>query len=105
MVRIALVLTTLAGAATIGITQGWRWVLAPLLSLALFRWSFASLRVLVSDGSAAEVGADPVVSDGPERTLFWCEECGTEVMLVARGTERAPTHCGQRMHERTELLG
>jgi hypothetical protein len=37
------------------------------------------------------------------RTLFWCEECGTEVLLLVRGTDRAPSHCGQRMHERTEL--
>jgi DNA-directed RNA polymerase subunit RPC12/RpoP len=39
-----------------------------------------------------------------ERTVFWCEECGTEVQLVVRGTQRAPSHCGQRMNERTELL-
>lgn len=94
-------------AVPVGINAGWQWVLAPLLALVLLRWSIASLRVLVSD--ARELADDdPEASPAPvgvdERTLFWCEECGTEVLLLARGTSRPPSHCGQRMHERTELL-
>jgi hypothetical protein len=93
-------------ATLVGVNLGWRWVLAPLLALALLRWSVASLRVLVVDAGEDRVDEEgPSPLDGPERTLFWCEECGTEVMLVVRGTARAPSHCGQRMHERTELLG
>ncbi len=92
----------------VGVTFGWQWVLAPLLGWAMLTWLIASLRVLVSDGQGH--GDDAVGDDdatpisGNERTLFWCEECGTEVMLVVRGTPRAPSHCGQRMHERTEIL-
>jgi hypothetical protein len=89
----------------VGITFGWQWVFAPLLGWALMTWLIASLRVLVTDGKGrgdAEGGPTPI--SGDERTLFWCEECGTEVMLLVRGTPRAPSHCGQRMHERTELL-
>jgi hypothetical protein len=87
----------------VGLNFGWRWVLAPLLGWALLRWSIASLRVLVTDGrsSGGDEGPAPVTAD--ERTLFWCEECGTEVLLVVRGTARAPSHCGQRMNERVEL--
>jgi len=93
-------------AVLVGVNLGWRWVLAPALALGLLRWSVASLRVLVTDGRGGDAsGVGPVDLDGPQRTLFWCEECGTEVLLVARGTDRAPSHCGQRMHERTELLG
>ncbi len=99
-----LLIPAVAIAVLLGVNLGWQWVLAPLLAAVLLRWSIASLRVLVTDakhlegeaGGPAPVGAD-------ERTLFWCEECGTEVLLLIRGTSRAPSHCGQRMHERTEI--
>ncbi len=101
---ILLLIPAIAIAVVIGINVGWQWVLAPLLAFALLRWSIASLRVLVTDAKHLETGAGeaaPVGAD--ERTLFWCEECGTEVLLLVRGTSRAPSHCGQRMHERTEI--
>jgi hypothetical protein len=93
-------------AVLVGVNFGWRWVFAPLLAYALLTWSIASLRVLVTDGRGAAGGGDdePVPVNADERTLFWCEECGTEVLLLVRGTPRAPSHCGQRMHERTEIL-
>ncbi len=101
---ILLLIPAAAVAVVIGVNYGWQWVLAPLLAAVLLRWSIASLRVLVTDAKHLEAeagGAAPVGSD--ERTLFWCEECGTEVLLLVRGTSRAPSHCGQRMHERTEI--
>jgi hypothetical protein len=99
-----LLIPVAAIAVAIGVTFGWQWVLAPLLAYGLLRWSIASLRVLVTDGrnlGDEEARAAPVSPD--ERTLFWCEECGTEVMLLVRGTARGPSHCGQRMNERTEI--
>ena len=40
-----------------------------------------------------------------ERALdILCPECGTEVLLLFRGTPRAPSHCGQRMTARTEIV-
>jgi hypothetical protein len=92
-------------AAIVGMNFGWVWVFAPLLGWAVYRWLIGSLRALVHDAKhldADAAAATPV--SGDERTLFWCEECGTEVLLLVRGTARAPSHCGQRMHERTELL-
>jgi hypothetical protein len=92
-------------ALVVGINVGWRWVLAPLLAYALLTWLYGSLRALTRPGYH-QVDPDEeidAVRDG-ERTLFWCEECGTEVLLLVRGTPRAPSHCGQRMHERTEIL-
>lgn len=94
----------LLGAAVVGVNLGWRWVLAPLLGWALFRWLFGSLRALVTDSSHAPETFDPVDARD-EQTIFWCEECGTEVLALRRGSARAPSHCGQRMHERTELGG
>jgi hypothetical protein len=92
-------------AVLVGVNLGWRWVFAPLLGYALLTWLLTSLRALVADGrDGAAAAADPEPVSGDERTLFWCEECGTEVLLLVRGSARAPSHCGQRMHERTELL-
>jgi len=92
-------------AVVIGVNFGWFWVLGPLASYAMLRWLIASLRVLVTDARHLDdESADPRPVGPDERTLFWCEECGTEVLLLVRGTSRAPSHCGQRMHERTEIL-
>lgn len=99
-----LLLAAVAIAAVVGLNFGWQWVFAPLLAYALLRWSLASLRVLVTDGrqlGAEAATAGPVGVD--ERVLYWCEECGAELLLLVRGTARAPSHCGQRMHERTEI--
>ena len=107
LVRWILLVVIAAVAGVVGVNAGWQWVLAPLLGAALLRWLLGSLRVLVQDSKQLDdadqaTSAAPVSSD--ERTLFWCEECGTEVLLLIRGTDRAPSHCGQRMNERTEIL-
>ena len=100
--RWIVVLVVVALASLVGINLGWRFVFAPLLAWALLKWLLASLRVLYTDTKYA--GGDTLPVSANERTVFWCEECGTEVQLVVRGTQRAPSHCGQRMNERTELL-
>ena len=41
---------------------------------------------------------------GDERVLYWCEECGTELVLLVRGSGDPPRHCMAKMHERAELL-
>lgn len=38
------------------------------------------------------------------RILFWCEMCGTEVLLLRAGTENPPRHCGEPMTRREEIL-
>ena len=103
---ILVLIPAVAVAIVVGVNFGWRWVFAPLLAYALLRWSLASLRVLAADAQRdrEEQATAPSPVAGDSRTLFWCEECGTEVLLLVRGTSRAPSHCGQRMHERTEIL-
>ena len=99
-------------AVAVGVLFGWRWVFAPLLGWAMLTWLLSSLRVLGKDARAPGMPSDEeraevvasATADAGERTLFWCEECGTEVLLLVRGTSRAPSHCGQRMNERTEIL-
>lgn len=38
------------------------------------------------------------------RVLFWCENCGTEVLLLRAGSEAPPRHCGEPMIRREEIL-
>jgi hypothetical protein len=79
------------------------YVFAPLLALAIARvgWAtFSSLRAgaaHIPDGPARPV--DPEV----ERVTYTCEGCGTQLLLLARGTTMPPRHCGERMHERREV--
>jgi DNA-directed RNA polymerase subunit RPC12/RpoP len=104
--KLVVVAVVLVVGGVIGVNYGWPYVLGPVLGYAVYRYITGNLRALMH-GSNYMVDADadePTPVSGDERTLYWCEECGTEVMLLVRGTPRAPSHCGQRMHERTELL-
>lgn len=90
-------------AAVVAVVAEPKWVLAPFVGFAVLRVGFAMLRSMAA-GGPTERAPEPVV-DRPERTLYWCEECGAELLLVVRGTDVAPRHCGERMHERVELVG
>jgi hypothetical protein len=103
---VLLLIPAVIAAVVIGVAFGWKWVLAPLLGWALFRWSMGMLRAMVHDGRAIAAAENPQprpVGD-LERILYWCEDCGTELVLVVRGSGKAPRHCGTAMHERAELL-
>ena len=100
-----MLLVALAAVMAIGTQVGWRWVLAPVLGLAIWVWLRAMLRSFIGHGQTGIAASDepePVAVD--ERVLYWCEECGTEVVLVVRGSGIAPRHCGTKMHERSEIL-
>ncbi len=101
-----LLLPLVALAVLVGANLGWKWILAPLLGLVMIRWAFATFRSMLHDGAAmgAAGGDAPEPVGADERTLYWCEECGTEVLLLVRGTGTPLRHCGTRMHERTEIL-
>ena len=93
-------------AVVVGQAFGWKYVLAPMLGLLIYRWATSTLRAMVTDGRA-RVEADlqqPRPATGDERVLYWCEECGTELVLLVHGSGAAPRHCAATMHERAELL-
>jgi DNA-directed RNA polymerase subunit RPC12/RpoP len=47
--------------------------------------------------------AVPVLPNAPVRTMYWCETCGTELLLLRKGTDAAPRHCGESMIKREEI--
>jgi hypothetical protein len=106
--KLAIVVAVLVVGGVVGVNLGWAYVLGPVLGWAVYRFIVGNLRGLAHGARMGAPDGDEVTGPTPvagdERTLFWCEECGTEVLLLVRGTTRPTSHCGQRMHERTELL-
>ena len=80
------------------------YVFAPLLGVAILWFGLGSLRSLQLGGAHIPDGRDPQIIDpSVERTVYWCSGCGAELLLLVRGTEAPPRHCGERMHERVEI--
>jgi hypothetical protein len=79
------------------------YVFGPLGGLLIFRVGTASFRSL-RDGARHIPDGPPVAVDTAlERTVYWCGGCGAEVLLLVRGTEMEPRHCGESMTSRTEV--
>ena len=105
MKRLLVLVLVVGVVVLVGTQVSWRLALAPLLGIAIWAWLRASLRSFVQHGQTGITAADdpePVPVD--ERTIYWCEECGTELVLTVRGSGLAPRHCATKMHERSESL-
>lgn len=105
MIRLLRLVLLLAVVVLVGTQASWRLALAPLFAYAIWAWARATLRSFLRHGQTGIAAGDepePVALD--ERTMYWCEECGTEVVLTVRGSGLPPRHCGSRMHERSEVL-
>ena len=79
------------------------YVLAPLLGLAIWRFGVASLASFRSGASHIPSGDPTPVNLEVERVTYWCGGCGAELLLLLRGTESPPRHCGERMAGRHEV--
>ena len=101
-----LVMAAGLSAALVGWVTDWFhpvYGLAPLLGVLIFRIGYGSL-------ASFQAGADHIPSGDPqpvdlaaERTVYWCQGCGAEALLLVRGTPIPPRHCGERMTERLEV--
>ena len=82
-----------------------RYVFAPLLGLFIWRMGVASFGSLRHGGAHIPDGPAVPVDPSAERVTYWCSGCGAELLLLVRGAEVAPRHCGERMAERREVPG
>jgi hypothetical protein len=82
-----------------------RLVVAILIGLAILGVGFATLRGLAGPRRGTGPAPLEVVRPVPDglRILYWCETCGTEVLLVRQGSDAAPRHCGEPMTRREEI--
>jgi len=104
-VRVVIAIVVLVLAVLVGSQFGWNFVFAPLLGYGFIRWSIGSLRAMTGDDKAQRAleQPQPVAVRPAERVVYWCEDCGTELVLVTRGTGKAPRHCSITMQVREEI--
>ncbi len=103
--RIIVSLVAVMFALIIGASFGFKYIFAPLLGLMIYRWGIASMRSFASGSGSGMISdtGEPMPLAADERTLYWCETCGTELLLLVRGSGNPPRHCAERMHERAEI--
>ena len=81
-----------------------RVVIAVVAGLVIFLFGFVVIRgFAVPRGGGPSLEAVKTLPEGV-RILFWCEMCGTEVLLLRAGNENPPRHCGEPMTRREEIL-
>jgi len=87
-----------------------RVVVAVVAGMVILFFGLGVLRGFAVPRRGAGVPGSPppleVAKPPPEgvRVLFWCENCGTEVLLLRAGNENPPRHCGEPMNRREEIL-
>jgi predicted RNA-binding Zn-ribbon protein involved in translation (DUF1610 family) len=81
-----------------------RYVFAPLLGLAIWMVGLASFRSLRAGGAHIPDGPPQPVDTREQRITYWCAGCGTELLLLVRGAQTPPRHCGEQMIERHEVM-
>lgn len=79
------------------------YVFAPLLGLAIWRVGIASFGSLRRGGGHVPDGRPEPMDLASERIRYWCGGCGAELVLIVRGSDVAPRHCGEAMTERREI--
>ena len=81
-----------------------RLFLAALMGAGIVAVGFATLRSLGRPGPHAAAPEDVVPVPPDVRITYWCENCGAEVLLLRKGTDAPPRHCGESMVRRQEVL-
>lgn len=79
--------------------------LAILFGLVIFAIGFATVRGFAQPRGGATGSKEPPPLPAGVRLKFWCENCGAEFLVVRRGADTIPRHCGEPMHRREEVAG
>ena len=77
-----------------GVSWGARAAVGLHLATLVVRWGLASMRPLQTGAKTYEP-VDVVEESGVP--VYSCKECGTQLVLLRRGSDRAPRHCGEAM--------
>ena len=77
-----------------GVSWGARAAVGLLLATLVIRWGVASLRPL-QVGQRTYEPVDVVEEAGVP--VYACKECGTQLVLLRRGSDKPPRHCGEAM--------
>jgi hypothetical protein len=65
-----------------------------LIATLVIQWGLASMRPL-QVGAKAYAPVDVVEESGVP--VYSCRECGTQLVLLRRGSDKPPRHCGEPM--------
>jgi hypothetical protein len=97
-VTFRLLLAAVAALVVAGLAFDAPWALRAAWALPLgalvVRWGVASMRPLQT-GTKTYEPVDVVEPDGVP--VYSCQECGTQVVLLRRGSDKPPRHCGEAM--------
>lgn len=77
-----------------GVSWGARAAVGVLLATIVIQWGFASMRPLQT-GEKSYEPVDVVEEDGVP--VYACKACGTQLVLLRRGSDKPPRHCGEAM--------
>ena len=77
-----------------GVSWGLRAAGGLLIATFVIRWGLASMRPLQT-GTKTYEPVDVVEPEGVP--VYSCQECGTQVVLLRRGSDKPPRHCGEAM--------
>ena len=77
-----------------GVSWGARAAFGLLIATVVLRWGVASIRPLQLDAKSYPP-VDVVEEDGVP--VYSCKACGTQVVLLRRGSDKPPRHCGEAM--------
>lgn len=77
-----------------GVSWGARAAVGLLIAAFVIRWGLASMRPLQL-GEKTYAPVDVVEPEGVP--VYSCKECGTQLVLLRRGSDKPPRHCGESM--------
>jgi DNA-directed RNA polymerase subunit RPC12/RpoP len=80
-----------------------RAVIAVIAALAIAWVGWGMFRSLLRRTPRNVPLPEPETTPADVRITYRCEECGTELLLLRKGSESPPRHCGEAMLRREEI--
>lgn len=80
-----------------------RWLIAAGTFAVFATIGIGMLRSLGGRTPHAHDPEDATPTPEDARIVFRCENCGTELLLLRRGSDVSPRHCGETMTLREEI--